>query len=409
MNVYDDIPNIPMQVQTEETTIPLSMGEIDVIRAVSPTVTVERTEGGVYIAITDLDGVHLATLYDGARGLQGPQGPQGIQGLKGDKGDTGETGAKGDKGDTGDQGPQGIQGPQGLQGIQGPKGESGEDGRSFRIAGVFATLAALEAAYPTGSDDAYQVTGEDNEIFIWSSYDEAWESIGQIQGPKGDTGATGDDGVSPEVSVSTITGGHRVTITDADHPSGQSFDVMDGATGPTGATGATGPKGDQGIQGIQGPQGIQGEQGEQGPKGDTGATGATGATGPTGPQGPQGIQGIQGPQGPKGDMPTPISGTCLFIDPMEAGSTGFGEWHSSTWSMDVYGVTKTFTPPTGYKACVCYVAGVTADSCIIESWYSSGEDYVQAQIYYQTMDNNLIMFYTTAIPDGEVRLEVILI
>ena len=58
------------------------------------------------------------------------------------------------------------------------------------------------------------------------------------QGPKGDTGAAGPqgpagakggDGVSPSVSVSNISGGHRVTVVDADHPSGQSFDVLDGA------------------------------------------------------------------------------------------------------------------------------------------------------------------------------------
>ena len=42
-------------------------------------------------------------------------------------------------------------------------------------------------------------------------------------------GSAGTDGVSPEVTVTTITGGHTVTITDADHPSGQSFNVMDGA------------------------------------------------------------------------------------------------------------------------------------------------------------------------------------
>lgn len=41
-------------------------------------------------------------------------------------------------------------------------------------------------------------------------------------------GATGSDGVSPIVTITTITGGHRVTIVDEDHPSGQSFDVMDG-------------------------------------------------------------------------------------------------------------------------------------------------------------------------------------
>lgn len=36
-------------------------------------------------------------------------------------------------------------------------------------------------------------------------------------------------GLSPTVSVQNIQGGHRVTITDATHPQGQSFDVMDGS------------------------------------------------------------------------------------------------------------------------------------------------------------------------------------
>lgn len=42
----------------------------------------------------------------------------------------------------------------------------------------------------------------------------------------------GDDGVSPSVSVTDITGGHRVTITDAS--GSHSFDVMDGQGGSTG-------------------------------------------------------------------------------------------------------------------------------------------------------------------------------
>lgn len=48
-------------------------------------------------------------------------------------------------------------------------------------------------------------------------------------GPQGPTGATGADGFSPIVTITTISGGHRVTIVDEDHPTGQSFDVMDGA------------------------------------------------------------------------------------------------------------------------------------------------------------------------------------
>lgn len=41
-------------------------------------------------------------------------------------------------------------------------------------------------------------------------------------------GTQGNPGVSPAVSIETIQGGHQVTITDATHPQGQSFDVMDG-------------------------------------------------------------------------------------------------------------------------------------------------------------------------------------
>ena len=41
-------------------------------------------------------------------------------------------------------------------------------------------------------------------------------------------GTDGDDGYSPAVTITDITGGHRVTITDKTHPSGQTFDVMDG-------------------------------------------------------------------------------------------------------------------------------------------------------------------------------------
>ena len=51
-----------------------------------------------------------------------------------------------------------------------------------------------------------------------------------IRGTIGPAGTDGTDGVSPEVTITTITGGHRVNITDADHPQGQTFDVMDGSS-----------------------------------------------------------------------------------------------------------------------------------------------------------------------------------
>lgn len=55
------------------------------------------------------------------------------------------------------------------------------------------------------------------------------------QGVQGETGATGapgqpgQDGVSPTITITDITGGHRVTITDA--TGAHSFDVMDGEDG----------------------------------------------------------------------------------------------------------------------------------------------------------------------------------
>lgn len=132
----------------------------------------------------------------GPQGIQGEQGPQGLQGIKGDTGEQGEAGPqgiqgpagpKGDTGDTGPQGPTGSQGPKGDQGIQGEKGDTGEKGDK-------------------GDKGDTGASGKD--------------------GADGKDGTDGKDGISPTVSITAITGGHRITITDAD---GQhSADVMDG-------------------------------------------------------------------------------------------------------------------------------------------------------------------------------------
>lgn len=228
----------------------------------------------------------------GATGPQGIQGPRGLQGAKGEKGATGATGATGPAGPAGAQGAQGMQGkqgetgPQGATGATGPagptgpqgqKGDPGEDGKSFTIQDIYPTLAALKQAFPTGNEYAYQVTAEDDEIFIWSELATDWVSLGKLQGPQG-----------PQ--------------------------------GPTGATGAQGPKGDAGPQGPQGVQGIQGEKGEQGA---TGATGPTGPTGPEGPEGPQGPQGETGPQGEQGIQgPQGEAGESAYTAASKGGYTG---------------------------------------------------------------------------------------
>lgn len=61
------------------------------------------------------------------------------------------------------------------------------------------------------------------------------------EGRQGQQGQQGEPGVSPVVSVSDITGGHRVTITDAEGT--HTFDVLDGGKGDPGQTGPTGPAG----------------------------------------------------------------------------------------------------------------------------------------------------------------------
>ena len=74
------------------------------------------------------------------------------------------------------------------------------------------------------------------------------------QGPQGETGpagadgqngADGADGFSPTLSVTDITGGHRVTITDKNGT--QTVDVMDGADGQDGAPGQDGTDGTDGT------------------------------------------------------------------------------------------------------------------------------------------------------------------
>ena len=57
-------------------------------------------------------------------------------------------------------------------------------------------------------------------------------------GTAGKDGKDGEDGVSPTIDVSAISGGHRVTITDAEGT--ESFDVLDGEDGAPGAQGEPG-------------------------------------------------------------------------------------------------------------------------------------------------------------------------
>lgn len=183
----------------------------------------------------------------------------GIAAIKGEQGNTGAAGApgaQGPKGDTGETGPQGPQGP------QGPKGDQGVPGPGFAIDGLAENVSSLPD-YSQHLGETYGVGAEEPYTFYYADPTTGWTSIGTLQGPKGDTGATGPQG-------------------------------------PTGATGATGPQGPKGDTGDTGPAGATGATGPQGPKGDTGDTGPQGPTGATGATGPQGPTGATGPTGPAG-------------------------------------------------------------------------------------------------------------
>lgn len=62
----------------------------------------------------------------------------------------------------------------------------GPQGQGITILGSYANEEELNAAHPTGNaGDAYLINGN---LYVWSASSNAWENVGNIQGPKGDPG-----------------------------------------------------------------------------------------------------------------------------------------------------------------------------------------------------------------------------
>ena len=156
----------------------------------------------------------------------------GPQGRRGEKGDRGEQGDRGDTGETGETGngiasavlnadytltltyTDGTTWTSGsIRGERGDKGDTGADGYS-----PAATVTQTETGATISITDAEGTTTAN----IRNGQDGA-------PGAPGAPGSPGNDGVSPTISVTDITGGHRITITDA--TGAHSFDVMDGEGG----------------------------------------------------------------------------------------------------------------------------------------------------------------------------------
>lgn len=133
--------------------------------------------------------------------------------------------------------------------VVGPPGEPGEDGYSPEVSvsksGKNTTITITDKAGTTtvtisdGEDgqDGYSPSAsvsKNGKTTTITVTDKNGTTTANVL--DGEDGSDGEDGVSPEVTITTITGGHRVTITDADHPSGLSFDVMDGQDGAVGVS-----------------------------------------------------------------------------------------------------------------------------------------------------------------------------
>ena len=120
-------------------------------------------------------------------------------------------------------GPQGERGPQGLTGAtgpMGPQGPAGADGQDGFSPEV--TITSITGGH------AVKITDEDHPE------GQTFNVMDGVDGRDGTDGTDGTDGFSPEVTITPITGGHSVNITDEDHPAGQTFDVMDGTDGTDG-------------------------------------------------------------------------------------------------------------------------------------------------------------------------------
>lgn len=144
------------------------------------------------------------------------------------------------------------------------------------------TIAALNAAVAEAEGIAEAIPGTVNEAL------EAAKESGEFDGA---------DGVSPSVTITSITGGHRVTIVDADGT--HTADVMDGEDGQDGRNGTDGKDGvdghtpvltssksgkvttifADGSQLAQINDGIDGQNGQDGKDGQDGAPGQDGQDG----------------------------------------------------------------------------------------------------------------------------------
>lgn len=143
--------------------------------------------------------------------------------------------------------PVNIKGPKGDTGPQGASGKDGTDGRGINTAWVNDN-GELQLEYSDGEED----------------------NLGNVKGPRGAKGVKGDTGAQGPA------GADGIGITDAQITEAGELQITytDGTTVLLGEV--VGPKGDTGAAGKDGVNGNDGAKGDKGDKGDPGEPGASG-------------------------------------------------------------------------------------------------------------------------------------
>lgn len=137
-------------------------------------------------------------------------------------------------------------------------GINGQDGTSVTILGSYDTLSALQSAHPTGNaGDAYLVGGR---LYVWAVDNREWEDVGNIQGPKGDSG----------VGIRSVTITYGVSDTSSTQPTSWQTNIPTTAEGKYLWTRTVIDYTDDSI-----PDTVTYIYAKQGSKGDTGTAGSS--------------------------------------------------------------------------------------------------------------------------------------
>lgn len=234
---------------------------------VSPTVSTSEIDGGTRVTITDGTGEHT---FDVMNGLDGGEAATPEIGDNGNWFINGEDTGKPSRGDTG---------ADGTPGDKGDPGADGADGFSPTVQVTDGDGTHTVTITDKGGDHSFTINdGADGEPGEKGADGEPGKN-----GEDGAPGADGKDGVSPTVKTDSISGGTRVTITDAEGE--HTFDVLNGKDGGEAATPEIGENGNWFINGEDTGKPSRGADGADGAKGDPGENGAPGENGTDGKDG----------------------------------------------------------------------------------------------------------------------------